>query len=73
MSPGFARSFGQVLPGGQRREWIKPIMFSGGIGAIEDDHVRKEPPEPGETPWSPQHPPRAPQIPTGPSNLPQNP
>ncbi|KAM9609504.1 phosphoribosylformylglycinamidine synthase isoform 5-T5 [Morphnus guianensis] len=44
---GFARSFGQVLPGGQRREWIKPIMFSGGIGAIEDDHVRKEPPEPG--------------------------
>ncbi|XP_068262722.1 phosphoribosylformylglycinamidine synthase [Nyctibius grandis] len=44
---GFARSFGQVLPGGQRREWIKPIMFSGGIGAIEDEHVRKEPPEPG--------------------------
>uniref|UniRef100_A0A672UX05 Phosphoribosylformylglycinamidine synthase n=1 Tax=Strigops habroptila TaxID=2489341 RepID=A0A672UX05_STRHB len=44
---GFARSFGQVLPGGQRREWIKPIMFSGGIGAIEDQHVRKEPPEPG--------------------------
>ncbi|XP_061211324.1 phosphoribosylformylglycinamidine synthase [Neopsephotus bourkii] len=44
---GFARSFGLVLPGGQRREWIKPIMFSGGIGAIEDQHVRKEPPEPG--------------------------
>uniref|UniRef100_A0A674HUL2 Phosphoribosylformylglycinamidine synthase n=2 Tax=root TaxID=1 RepID=A0A674HUL2_TAEGU len=44
---GFARSFGQVLPGGQRREWIKPIMFSGGIGALEDEHVRKEPPEPG--------------------------
>ncbi|XP_064256736.1 LOW QUALITY PROTEIN: uncharacterized protein LOC135287324 [Passer domesticus] len=44
---GFARSFGQVLPGGQRREWIKPVMFSGGIGALEDEHVRKEPPEPG--------------------------
>ncbi|XP_058684509.1 phosphoribosylformylglycinamidine synthase isoform X4 [Poecile atricapillus] len=44
---GFARSFGQVLPGGQRREWIKPIMFSGGIGALEDEHVRKEAPEPG--------------------------
>ncbi|XP_050788679.1 phosphoribosylformylglycinamidine synthase isoform X3 [Gopherus flavomarginatus] len=45
--PGFARSFGQRLPDGQRREWIKPIMFSGGIGAMEDIHVRKEPPEPG--------------------------
>ncbi|CAN8178843.1 unnamed protein product, partial [Coccothraustes coccothraustes] len=44
---GFARSFGQVLPGGQRREWIKPIMFSGGIGALEDEHVKKEAPEPG--------------------------
>ncbi|XP_058678990.1 phosphoribosylformylglycinamidine synthase [Ammospiza caudacuta] len=44
---GFARSFGQVLPGGQRREWIKPIMFSGGIGALEDEHVKKETPEPG--------------------------
>ncbi|XP_066064841.1 phosphoribosylformylglycinamidine synthase, partial [Chamaea fasciata] len=44
---GFARSFGQVLPGGERREWIKPIMFSGGIGALEDEHVRKEAPEPG--------------------------
>ncbi|XP_050788678.1 phosphoribosylformylglycinamidine synthase isoform X2 [Gopherus flavomarginatus] len=44
---GFARSFGQRLPDGQRREWIKPIMFSGGIGAMEDIHVRKEPPEPG--------------------------
>ncbi|XP_056366815.1 phosphoribosylformylglycinamidine synthase [Oenanthe melanoleuca] len=44
---GFARSFGQVLPDGQRREWIKPVMFSGGIGALEDEHVRKESPEPG--------------------------
>ncbi|XP_032297711.1 phosphoribosylformylglycinamidine synthase, partial [Coturnix japonica] len=44
---GFARSFGLVLPGGQRREWVKPIMFSGGIGAIEDGHVHKETPQPG--------------------------
>ncbi|XP_044855933.1 phosphoribosylformylglycinamidine synthase isoform X2 [Mauremys mutica] len=44
---GFARSFGQRLPDGRRREWIKPIMFSGGIGAMEASHVRKEPPEPG--------------------------
>ncbi|XP_051632746.1 phosphoribosylformylglycinamidine synthase-like [Manacus candei] len=57
---GFARSFGQVLPGGQRREWIKPIMFSGGIGALEDQHVRKEPPEPGESPKTPQNTPKYP-------------
>lgn len=46
---GFARSFGQVLADKRRREWIKPIMFSGGIGAIEDAHVRKEPAQPGES------------------------
>ncbi|XP_064904264.1 phosphoribosylformylglycinamidine synthase [Columba livia] len=44
---GFARSFGQVTPCGRRREWLKPIMFSGGIGAIDQRHVRKEPPRPG--------------------------
>ncbi|XP_062914764.1 phosphoribosylformylglycinamidine synthase isoform X2 [Mobula hypostoma] len=43
---GFARSFGMILPSGERREWIKPIMFSAGIGTIEDQHVRKEQPEP---------------------------
>ncbi|XP_058139495.1 phosphoribosylformylglycinamidine synthase isoform X2 [Dasypus novemcinctus] len=44
---GFARSLGLQLPDGQRREWIKPIMFSGGIGSMEAMHVSKEPPEPG--------------------------
>ncbi|KAJ6652382.1 hypothetical protein lerEdw1_011612 [Lerista edwardsae] len=44
---GFARSFGLRLPDGERHEWIKPIMFSGGIGAMEDAHVRKEAPQPG--------------------------
>uniref|UniRef100_A0A8C9SZA2 Phosphoribosylformylglycinamidine synthase n=1 Tax=Scleropages formosus TaxID=113540 RepID=A0A8C9SZA2_SCLFO len=44
---GFARSFGMRLADGERREWIKPIMFSGGLGAIEDQHVKKETPEPG--------------------------
>ncbi|XP_006863468.1 PREDICTED: phosphoribosylformylglycinamidine synthase [Chrysochloris asiatica] len=44
---GFARSLGLQLPGGQRREWIKPIMFSGGIGFMEAEHVSKEAPEPG--------------------------
>ncbi|XP_067837875.1 phosphoribosylformylglycinamidine synthase-like, partial [Heptranchias perlo] len=44
---GFARSFGMLLPGGERREWVKPIMFSAGLGAIEDQHVQKEQPEAG--------------------------
>ncbi len=44
---GFARSFGLTLPGGERREWIKPIMFSGGIGSLDGIHVNKEIPEKG--------------------------
>uniref|UniRef100_A0A1A8FCB2 phosphoribosylformylglycinamidine synthase n=1 Tax=Nothobranchius korthausae TaxID=1143690 RepID=A0A1A8FCB2_9TELE len=44
---GFARSFGMRLANGERREWIKPIMFSGGLGSIEDAHVKKEEAEPG--------------------------
>lgn len=35
------------LPNGERREWIKPIMFSGGLGSIEDRHVKKEAAQPG--------------------------
>jgi phosphoribosylformylglycinamidine synthase len=38
---GFTRSFGLRLPNGERREWIKPIMFSGGIGQIDDRHTAK--------------------------------
>ncbi|XP_065059217.1 phosphoribosylformylglycinamidine synthase-like [Rhopilema esculentum] len=44
---GFARSFGLKLPNNERREWIKPIMFSGGIGSIEDEHLKKEEPSKG--------------------------
>ncbi|KAM6164825.1 phosphoribosylformylglycinamidine synthase [Rhynchocyon petersi] len=44
---GFSRSLGLQLPDGQRREWIKPIMFSGGIGFMEAEHVSKESPESG--------------------------
>ncbi|MGB5999821.1 MAG: phosphoribosylformylglycinamidine synthase, partial [Thermoanaerobaculia bacterium] len=44
---GYTRSFGLRLPGGERREWIKPIMFSGGIGQIDARHTEKESPEPG--------------------------
>ncbi len=39
---GFARSFGMHLANGERREWIKPIMFSGGLGSIEEQDVKKE-------------------------------
>jgi len=38
---GFARSFGMSLPDGERREWVKPIMFSGGIGSLSSNHVKK--------------------------------
>lgn len=36
------------MANGERREWIKPIMFSGGLGSIEDKHVMKEEAEPGK-------------------------
>ncbi|BFZ24618.1 hypothetical protein BsWGS_27657 [Bradybaena similaris] len=39
---GFARSYGMKSPNGERREYVKPIMFSGGIGMMENDHVSKE-------------------------------
>ncbi|CAI2347576.1 unnamed protein product [Caenorhabditis sp. 36 PRJEB53466] len=45
---GFARSFGQRLQNGERCEYLKPIMFSGGIGAIDEDEVRKEPCTPAQ-------------------------
>ena len=32
---------------GERREWIKPIMFSGGIGTLDADMVNKHPPQQG--------------------------
>ena len=44
---GYTRSFGLRLPSGERREWIKPIMFSGGIGQIDARHTGKDAPEPG--------------------------
>lgn len=44
---GFARSFGQRLPGGERREWLKPIMFTGGVGHIDHAHLEKGAPEKG--------------------------
>jgi phosphoribosylformylglycinamidine synthase len=38
---GFTRSFGQRLPNGERFEWIKPIMFSAGVGSMDGRHVTK--------------------------------
>jgi phosphoribosylformylglycinamidine synthase len=44
---GFTRSFGLRLPDGERREWLKPIMFSGGIGQMDSRHRSKSEPEKG--------------------------
>jgi phosphoribosylformylglycinamidine synthase len=44
---GFTRSFGLRLPDGERREWVKPIMFTGGVGQIDDKHIEKGMPEKG--------------------------
>ena len=38
---GFTRSFDQKLPSGERWAWIKPIMFTGGIGQIDARHIEK--------------------------------
>jgi len=47
MIQGFTRSFGLRLPGGERREWIKPIMFTAGVGQIDARHTEKKAPGKG--------------------------
>ncbi|KAL3922965.1 MAG: hypothetical protein SGILL_001923 [Bacillariaceae sp.] len=44
---GFTRSFGQRLPNGERFEWVKPIMFSAGIGQMDARFAKKGDPENG--------------------------
>jgi len=44
---GFVRTFGIKLKKNERREWIKPIMFTGGVGQMDERHVEKEKPEAG--------------------------
>jgi phosphoribosylformylglycinamidine synthase len=44
---GFTRTFGLRTPGGRRSEWIKPVMFTGGIGQIDHRHIKKEAPQKG--------------------------
>ena len=38
---GFTRSFDLRLPNGERWGFLKPIMFTGGIGQIDDRHTEK--------------------------------
>ena len=38
---GFSRSFGLRTAAGERREWLKPIMFSAGVGFIDEEHRAK--------------------------------
>ena len=44
---GFCRSFGQRLPNGERVEWLKPIMFTAGVGWMDNQHSKKGDPEIG--------------------------
>lgn len=44
---GWSRSFGQRLPNGERFEWVKPIMFSAGVGQMDGGHTVKGAPEKG--------------------------
>jgi phosphoribosylformylglycinamidine synthase len=44
---GFTRSFDLRLPNGERWGFLKPIMFTGGIGQIDDRHTEKAEEEKG--------------------------
>lgn len=39
---GFVRAGASYLPDGSRYEWLKPILFTGGIGQICDNHLEKD-------------------------------
>jgi len=44
---GFCRSYGVRDASGVRREYVKPIMFSGGVGQMLSMHARKQKPQIG--------------------------
>ncbi len=44
---GYTRSFGMRLPNGERSEWLKPIMFTGGIGQMSAMDIEKGEPQKG--------------------------
>ena len=39
---GFTRASASYLPNSERREWLKPILFTGGIGQIDERHLQKQ-------------------------------
>jgi len=45
---GWTRSLGHRMPSGERFEWVKPIMLSGGIGQMDHSHVEKKEPQKGQ-------------------------
>jgi hypothetical protein len=47
---GFVRSFGMnlVRETGYWKEWMKPIMFSGGLGSVDAEFLDKCSPQKGE-------------------------
>jgi phosphoribosylformylglycinamidine synthase len=47
MIQGYARSYGLRDAAGERREWIKPIMFTAGVGQMDSRHRRKGTPVKG--------------------------
>lgn len=47
MIQGFTRSFGMNITKNERQEYIKPIMFTGGIGQIDNKHLEKDKPRKG--------------------------
>lgn len=44
---GFIRSFDLRLPDNKRWGWLKPIMFTAGVGQIDDQHIKKDEPKAG--------------------------
>ncbi len=44
---GFTRSFDMRLANGERWGFLKPIMFTGGLGQIDDRHIEKDKEEQG--------------------------
>ena len=45
MITDFTRSFAQCIPNGERRKYLKPKQFSGGVGQLDDRHLHKGQPE----------------------------
>ena len=44
---GYTRTFGMRFLSGEKREWLKPITFSAGIGQIDHIHLTKREPNIG--------------------------